>query len=64
MIGKPKYNYNDIVSFKIQDTVREGKIYIIDSHGTFEDSTDVSYDILVESENCLYKHIREDLIVQ
>lgn len=41
---------------------RKTVIYIIDKYGTFEDNSDVSYDILVKEENCLYKHINERLI--
>lgn len=63
MIGQPKYNYGDKVSFKFPtpdgvDTF-EGTIYIIDAYGTWDDPSDVSYDILSKSENCLYKHISE-----
>lgn len=62
MIGKPKYNVGDNVSFMLQDEKKNGDIYIIDKYGTFEDNSDVSYDILVKEENCLYKHINERLI--
>ena len=61
MKGKPKFKYGDIVEFKIEDKKYKGSIYIIDPYGTFEDDSDVSYDILVE--NCLYKHINERLIL-
>ena len=59
MLGKPKYNYGDTVSFVIDNKVKTGTIYIVDKYGTFEDDSDVSYDIMVENENCLYKHIKE-----
>ncbi len=62
MIGKPKYKLNDKVVFTIDNKTKFGSIYIIDKFGTFFDDSDVSYDILVESENCLYKHIREDFV--
>lgn len=72
MLGYPKYQIGQIVTFKIdmynrgkQETEtlkKEGTIAIIDKYGTFEDDSDVSYDILVTDENCLYKHIREDFI--
>ena len=64
----PKYNYNDIVSFKIKDEndiehILTGKVYIIDRYGTFEQHEEVSYDIMVDNYNnensCLIKHIRE-----
>ena len=60
MVGQPKYKYGDKVSFKLDDKVKVGTIYIIDKYGTFFDDSDVSYDVMVEPENCLYKHIRED----
>lgn len=63
MIGKPKYTRGQVVKFKVQDETKEGVIAIIDKWGTFEDNSDVSYDILVGDENCLYKHIREDYVV-
>lgn len=61
MKGKPKYNLNNLVKFEIDGEIKEGTVYIIDEYGTFEDDSDVSYDILVknEKENCLYKHINE-----
>ena len=72
MLGKPKYNYKDVVSFDISEDGKTytltGKVYIIDSHGTFMDNSDVSYDIMVEegeypmSYPCLFKHIREDKV--
>ena len=30
MLGKPKYNYGDVVKFKLGDDVKEGIIAIID----------------------------------
>ena len=41
-----------------------GKIDIIDPYGTFEQREEPSYDILVEEDNCLYKHICESEIVR
>lgn len=58
MLLKPKYNYGNIVKFKNNDEIRFGKIEIIDFNGRHEPS----YDIMVEDENCLYKHIRESFI--
>lgn len=63
MIGNPKYNLGDTVSFVLDDKLIVGEIAIIDRWGTFEDNSDVSYDVLSESQNCLYKHIREDKIL-
>ena len=62
MLGKPKYKENQLVSFVLGEEVKEGLIYIVDRYGTFEDKSDVSYDILVKSENCLYKHVTERLV--
>lgn len=77
MIGKPKYNCKDIVKFKLQDKEYVGEVWIVDKYGTWDDSSDVSYDILVEDafkegdehykpgkdNSCLFKHINESLIV-
>ena len=73
MIGHPKYTYGDIVHFTVNykdgkdvthNETKEGVIAIIDKYGTFFDSSDVSYDILVKSENILYKHFSENSIVE
>lgn len=65
MIGKPKFKYNDNVKFTYVDSeVKYGVIYIIDKYGTFEDDSDVSYDIFVENDNCLYKHINEKYVTK
>ena len=70
MLGKPKYNFNDKVKFSLKYKGEEytliGTIDIIDKFGTFEDDSDVSYDIMVNDGDmpitypCLFKHIRED----
>ena len=69
MRGHPKFKYNDKVKFTLPETGETfyGKIYIIDSYGTFDNSSDVSYDILVNNwgpkkEECLFKHITEKLV--
>ena len=59
MRGYPKFDYDDVVCFEIDGNQKIGTICIIDRYGTFFDDSDVSYDILVESENMLYKHIKE-----
>lgn len=69
MIGKPKYKIGDKVSFKLEDTIYTGYIHIVDAYGTFENSSDVSYDIIVENygnnkTKCLFKHINEYLIIK
>ena len=73
MVGIPKYKIDDVVSFKLVDEDKEyvmtGKVYIMDRYGTLLDSSDVSYDVMVESGDypteypCLFKHINEKLII-
>lgn len=63
MKGKPKYKFGDHVKFKLKGETISGVVYIIDEFGTFDDDSDVSYDILHDEHNCLYKHIREDKIL-
>ena len=62
MLGNPKFNLNDVVSFSFCGKKKQGIIYIIDKYGTFFDKSDVSYDIFVEEENMLYKHINENFV--
>lgn len=76
MLGKPKFKYSDTVKFKLQDKEYVGEIYIVDEYGTWEDPSDVYYDILVKdafkegdkyynpngNNDCLYKHIPEKLV--
>ena len=67
MRGKPKFVYGEKVRFTISDQEdnameKIGSIEIIDRYGTFFNPSDVSYDILVEDENCLYKHITERIV--
>lgn len=75
MLGNPKYDYDEVVKFKITtkelgEVECEGTIYIIDAYGTFEQNEEVSYDIMVEhsphfdNEPCLYKHIIESEVYQ
>lgn len=72
-IGKPLFNINDEVGFYItpyksdKEIFCKGKVYIVDSYGTFEQNVEPSYDIMVENFNntdspCLVKHIRESSI--
>ena len=63
MLGKPKFKHGDKVRFKVADKEKVGSIYIIDKWGTFFDKSDVCYDIMVEEENCLYKHFNEKDII-
>ena len=59
MKGKPQFKVGDKVRFFVQDTMYTGYVYIVDAYGTFEYPDDVSYDIMLEDERCLYKHIPE-----
>ncbi|MDU1847135.1 MAG: hypothetical protein E6778_16500 [Niallia nealsonii] len=53
-----KYNLKDIVSFEFKNEKLVGKIEIRDFGGSFEHDYH-SYDVYVEEDNCLYKHIKE-----
>lgn len=61
---KVKIKRNDMVVFKIGDDEKCGMIQIVDAYGTFEQEDEPSYDICVEEENCIYKHIRETAIIR
>ena len=63
MKGRPKFKEGEKVAFTFGNiATKEGIVYIVDKYGTFDNPTDVSYDILVESENMLYKHITESKV--
>lgn len=64
MLGKPKYKEGTTVKFTFRNELKTGVIWIVDKYGTWDYTEDVCYDIMVESENCLYKHIPEKYIVQ
>lgn len=61
--GKPKYKRGNIVRMACEDIEKIGKIFVVDAHGTFGQNEEPSYDILVEEDNCLYKHICESEIL-
>lgn len=63
MIGYPKYNLRNKVRFQFNGETKEGRVVVVDKYGTFMDKSDVSYDIMVKSENTLYKHINEKFIL-
>jgi hypothetical protein len=63
MLGNPKYKMGDKVSFVINNETINGEIAIIDRYGTFEDNSDVSYDVYSKENNILYKHINENYII-
>lgn len=56
------FKVGDLVTFQWGDTLIEGIVLIVDAHGTFESPNTPSYDIMVEKENMLYKHVKCDLI--
>ena len=58
MLGNPKYTYKQRVKFKCNNKELVGRIEIVDSYGTWEQNEEPSYDIYVEANNTLYKHIR------
>ena len=71
MIGRPQYTYGDSVRFAIiidgEKNIFEGTVEMVDAYGTFEQNEEPSYDIMVEAHGhgapCLFKHIRESLIL-
>lgn len=69
MLGKPKYDYGDLVEFDIEcdgkNYTVQGTVEIIDTWGTFESQDDVSYDIMAKESfagKCLFKHFSEKLL--
>ena len=64
MIGKPKFKLNETVSFTCNGNgeTKTGTVFTVDRFGTFFCKSDVCYDIMIESENCLYKHIEEKYV--
>ena len=76
MKGQPKFNCKDIVKFKFADKEYIGEVWIVDKYGTWDDPSDVSYDIFVKdafkegdiyykpdgNNDCLFKHITERLV--
>ena len=63
MKGNPKFKVGDNVSFTMNNETRNGVVLIVDAYGAFC-LDDVSYDILVETENCLYKHVEERMVTR
>lgn len=62
MKGKPKFKHGDTVCFIFKGEVKKGIVYIIDEFGCFSNPEDVCYDILIEDENMIYKHIPETML--
>jgi hypothetical protein len=66
MLGKPQFKVGERVMFECvkDESKRVGVVYIVDKYGTFDDPSDVSYDIMVDEENMLYKHISERYVTK
>ena len=60
--SNPNYNVGDEITFLCNNTQKKGLVLIVDAHGTYENLGIPSYDILVEEENMLYKHVGNDKI--
>lgn len=58
------YEYGEPVLFDCNHTLKIGNVWITDAHGTFDQNEEVSYDIYVEEENCIYKHVRQSFVIK
>ena len=62
MKGFPKYKIGDKIHFEftIEDKKysEDGEVVVVDKYGTFEDDSDVSYDIRLK-DGSWWKHISE-----
>ena len=65
MKGFPKFKIGDKVHFEftIKDKKysEDGEIVVVDSYGTWDDDSDVSYDIRLE-DGSWWKHINEKFV--
>lgn len=64
VIGSPRYKRGDMVKLVCDGAEKTGEIYVVDAFGTFEQNEEPSYDIHIEDERCLYKHICESDIIE
>lgn len=62
-MSKPLHKIDDIVQFNVRNKTLSGKIEVVDANGTFGQNDEPSYDIMVQEENTLYKHIRESWLI-
>lgn len=63
-LGNPRYHRGDSVFIRNRNNVPSaGVVEIVDAYGTFEQKDEPSYDVFIEEENCLYKHIRESQVL-
>lgn len=58
------HTIGDIVTFMCGNEKKKGIIAIVDAYGTFEKTDIRSYDIWVEDDNMLYKHVTGTWIIQ
>lgn len=64
-MSKPKIKVNQTVSFNTYKGVKTGVIWIVDPNGYFGNSNNNShYDILIENEKMLHKHVEEKDILE
>jgi len=68
MKGHPKYKVGDKVIINLhyfEENVNEGEhigeIYIIDENGTYENPSDVSYDVMIHDFKCLNNQVTDCL---
>ena len=65
MKGFPKYKIGDKVHFEftVEDKKysEDGEVVVVDKYGTFEDDSDVSYDIRLK-DGSWWKHINEKYV--
>lgn len=65
MKGFPKFKVGDKVHFEftINDKIYsgDGKVVVVDKYGTWDDNSDVSYDVQVENGDW-WKHINEKFV--
>ena len=56
------FKVGDLVTFLCGNVLKEGIVLVVDALGTFECPNIPSYDIIVEEENMLYKHVKCDFV--
>ena len=65
MKGFPKYKIENKVHFEftVEDKKysEDGEVVVVDKYGTFEDDSDVSYDIILK-DGSWWKHINEKYV--
>ena len=65
MRGVPKFNIGDKVHFEFtinnEKYSEDGEIVVVDKYGTWDDDSNVSYDIKLEDGSC-WKHINEKFV--